>query len=69
MVLKQPSISRRHLRIVKMSEDEYELTDLYSSNGSYVSSVSSESRIPIGQSVIVSKGTYIFVGSIELQLC
>lgn len=69
MVLKQPSLSRKHLRIVKKSEDVYELTDLNSSNGSYVSSVSSESRIPTGQSVIVSNGTYIFVGSIELQLC
>lgn len=67
MTLKQPSLSRRHVRVVKMSEDEYELTDLNSSNGTYVTAVGSV--IPRGESVVVSKGANIRVGSIELQLC
>lgn len=67
MVLKQPTLSRRHIRIMKRSADEYELTDLNSSNGTYVTSVGS--RIPTGESVIVSKGANIQVGGIELQLC
>lgn len=67
MVLKQPSLSRRHVKIMKKSGDEYELTDLNSSNGTYVTSA--ESLIPRGESAVVSKGANIRVGSIVLQLC
>ena len=67
MVLNQPALSRTHARVRRLSDDEYELEDLNSSNGTYTTSAG-KNLVP-GQKEIIRKGDIFRLSAITLQIC
>ncbi|MBQ1377970.1 MAG: FHA domain-containing protein, partial [Lachnospiraceae bacterium] len=67
MVLNQPVLSRTHARVRRLSDDEYELEDLNSSNGTYTTSAG-KNLVP-GQKEIIRKGDIFRLSAITLQIC
>mgnify|MGYP004549757513 CR=1 FL=1 len=66
MILKQPMLSRNHVRIYRKSDDEYAVEDLYAANGTFIESTNT--KIAPGATVNVQKGESIRLGDIRLQL-
>ena len=70
MVLNQPSISRVHAKVYRISDMNYVLEDMNSHNASfYLSRDQSLHRLNPGQKVNVQKGEIIQLADIKLQLC
>lgn len=67
MVLKQPSLSRIHVKVYKLSDDEYMLEDMNATYGTYITSINQ--RLMPGQKITIQKGEVFQVGSIKLQIC
>ncbi|MGI6095702.1 MAG: TIR domain-containing protein [Lachnospiraceae bacterium] len=67
LVLKQPSLSRRHVLVRKQSEDEYVIEDLNTTNGTFIAATNE--KIQFGQTAVIPRGGIIQLGSILLQLC
>ena len=67
MVLNQPILSRTHARVCRLSDDEYELEDLNSSNGTFTTSA--RKMLLPGQKETIRKGETFQVGNITLQIC
>lgn len=67
--LNDREISRQHAEIRKLSDDEYELLDLGSSNGSYINEAKIESqRLRNGDRIRVGKTVLIFTSSSSKNL-
>lgn len=67
MVLNQPSISRFHVKIYKLSDDEYMLEDMNASNGTFLTSANR--ILEPGEKVNIQKGEIIELAQIKLQIC
>ncbi len=72
MVWSQPYVSRAHLKLRKNPDESYSVTDLGSTNGTYVIDVGLGEpdwvRVPSGEEKTVYKGAKIRVGSSEIQI-
>lgn len=66
-VCTQPSISRLHLRISRTRDGAYELTDLNSTNGTYISGTTS-CRLAASEPVEVLDGEDIMIGDLHFKL-
>ena len=67
MILKQPTVSRFHVKICRESEDAYIVKDLNAMNGTFVTSIGA--KIAAGCQATANKGDIIKVGEVDLQLC
>lgn len=65
LIWTQPAISRIHLKIRYHDAASYIVTDLNSSNGTYISSYN---RLESGTDVIVNKGSTLRIGELEMKL-
>ena len=67
MVLNQPSLSRFHVKVCRISDDEYIVEDMNASNGTYITSI--EKQLLPGEKVKIQKGVIIKLAVIQLQIC
>lgn len=67
MVLNQPSLSRFHVKVYRISDDEYIVEDMNASNGTYITSI--EKQLLPGERVKIQKGAIIRLAVIQLQIC
>lgn len=68
IVWTQPAISRMHVKIRYYDSTSYLVTDLNTTNGSYVSGLQQVSQLKSGVNTIVSKGSIIRIGDSEMRL-
>lgn len=72
MIWTQPYISRMHLKIADNSNQSYTVTDLYSSNGTFVLDTEQGNtdwrKVPSGLECTVKQGAKIRVGHTEIQI-
>jgi hypothetical protein len=73
LVWKQPYISRMHLRINRKSENIYTVSDLYTTNGSFVSYADGSknidaARVPCSAEMEVPSGTIITIGKSQFKI-
>lgn len=66
MALNQPSLSRFHVKVYRISDDEYLVEDMNASNGTYITST--EEQLLPGEKVKVQKGAIIKLADIQLQI-
>lgn len=66
LIWTQPAISRMHVKVRYYDETTYIVTDLNTSNGSYVSDF--DKRLESGVDTIVDKGSTIRIGGLEMRL-
>ena len=67
MVLNQPTISRFHAKVYRLSDDEYVLEDMNAHNGTFTTSTNQQ--LEPGQKVNIRKGEIIQLTYIKLQIC
>ena len=67
MVLNQPYLSRFHAMVHRLSDDEYLLEDMNSSNGIFITSANR--ALESGEKVKIRKGEIIELAHIKLQIC
>lgn len=67
MVLNQPTISRFHAKVYRLSDDEYVLEDMNAHNGIFTTSMNQQ--LEPGQKVNIRKGEVIQLAHIKLQIC
>ena len=67
MVLNQPTISRFHAKVYRLSDDEYVLEDMNAHNGTFTTSTNQQ--LEPGQKVNIRKGEIIQLARIKLQIC
>lgn len=67
MVLNQPSLSHFHVKVYRISDDEYIVEDMNTSNGTYITSI--EKQLLPGEKVKIQKGVIIKLAVIQLQIC
>lgn len=70
MVLRQPALNRMHARVYRISDEEYEVEDLNSVNGTYIlGSDDKIQKLQDGRWRSVRKGQIIQLADIKLQIC
>ena len=67
MVLNQPFLNRFHVKVYRISDDEYIVEDMNASNGTYITSI--EKQLLPGERVKIQKGVIIRLAVIQLQIC